>query len=78
MGAGSSVRREIRIAAPPAKVRGVHIGFSLWPEWSDGMMISIPEDRRPEDLLPGDRIRSELDGVVTYPIIAVRPESNLN
>jgi hypothetical protein len=72
MGNRQSVQREVEIARSPEQVRHVLMDFAKWPEWNSGMKVSVLEPSKAlAQLLPGDKLKSDLDGRVMYPIVLV-------
>ncbi|PYH94061.1 hypothetical protein BO71DRAFT_326290 [Aspergillus ellipticus CBS 707.79] len=61
------IETQIKIAAPPAKVRDVLLDFASYPQWHTSNLIRQLE---PEDaaktlvaLQPGDKIKCDVDGM---------------
>ncbi|KAF3384748.1 Enoyl-CoA delta isomerase 3, peroxisomal [Penicillium rolfsii] len=56
---------KIEIAAPPAKVREVLLNFPAYPEWHTDFIKGIKiqdESKKPESLVPGDKLECNIEG----------------
>ena len=81
MGAGQSIRQEVRIAATPDQVRRALLDFAGQAEWNaGGVIFSIAEpnsNKNPLELRPGDMLRGNLHGTIFYPTVVVSPSDAL-
>jgi uncharacterized protein YndB with AHSA1/START domain len=77
MGQTQTVQREVEIARPPEQVHRVLVDFPKWQDWNTGMIISLLDPKKsPEQLQPGDKLKSDLKGTITYPVVAVSLSSD--